>query len=169
MRNSVGPADAMQAIEAAEHAGGKDYKILLVTADTLRILGHRGQAMARYAQALESSDEDRLQVRLALGRLFAEEGKTADAQQQIALGFAEARVAPTDVTSAEDYLNAADILMGIHEYPLAQSMYGRAHALGADDTAVASAWQMRRWPWATPATRNCNSLACPTIPTAKQL
>jgi tetratricopeptide (TPR) repeat protein len=130
-------ADAMQAIAAAEHAGGKDYKILLVTADTLRILGRRGDAMARYAQALESSDEDRLQVRLALGRLFAEEGKTADAQQQIALGFAEARVAPTDVTSAEDYLNAADILMGIHEYPLAESMYGRAHALGADDTAVA--------------------------------
>ena len=71
-------------------------------------------------EALESSDEDRLQVRLALGRLFAEEGKTADAQQQVALGFAEARVAPVDVTSAEDYLNAADILMSIHEYPLAQ-------------------------------------------------
>ena len=108
-----------------------------MTADALRILGHRDQAMTRYARALESSDEDRLQVRLALGRLFAEEGKTADAQQQVALGFAEARVAPTDVTSAEDYLNAADILMSIHEYPLAQRMYGRAQALGADDTAVA--------------------------------
>ncbi len=55
----------------------------------------------------------------------------------MALGFAEARVAPTDVTSADDYLNAADILMSIHEYPLAQRMYGRAQALGADDTAVA--------------------------------
>ena len=127
----------MQAIDSAESTGGKDYKILLVTADALRILGRRDQAMTRYSRALESSDEDRLQVRLALGRLFAEEGKAADAQQQVALGFAEARVAPTDVTSAEDYLNAADILMGIHEYPLAQRMYGRAHALGADDTAVA--------------------------------
>jgi tetratricopeptide (TPR) repeat protein len=130
-------SEAMQAIESAEHAGGKDYKILLVTADVLRVLGHRDQAMTRYSRALESSDENRLQVRLALGRLFAEEGHTADAQQQVALGFAEARVAPTDVTSAEDYLNAADILMGIHEYPLAQRMYGRAQALGADDTAVA--------------------------------
>ncbi len=131
-------SDALQAIDSAERAGGaKDYKVLLVIADTLRIMGHRNEAMARYARALESSDEDRLQVRLALGRLFADEGKTSDAQQQVALGFAEARVAPTDVTSADDYLNAAEILMGIHEYPLAQRMYGRAQALGADDTSVA--------------------------------
>jgi len=130
-------SEAMQAIDSAERSGGKDYKVLLVTADALRILGRRDQAMTRYARALESSDEDRLQVRLALGRLFAEKGKASDAQQQVAIGFAEARVAPTDVTSAEDYLNAADVLMNIHEYPLAQQMYGRAHALGADDTAVA--------------------------------
>jgi tetratricopeptide (TPR) repeat protein len=130
-------SEAMQAIDSAERAGGSDYKILLVTADTLRILGRRDEATTRYARALESSDDDRLQVRLALGRLFAEEGKAADAQQQVALAFAEARVAPTDVTSAEDYLNAADILMNIHEYPLAQQMYGRAQALGADDAAVA--------------------------------
>ena len=130
-------ANAMQAIDSAEGAGGTDYKVLLVTADALRILGRRDQAMTRYTRALDSSDEDRLQVRLALGRLFAEEGKTSDAQQQTALGFAEARVASTDVTSAEDYLNAADILMSIHEYPLAQQMYGRAQALGADDTSVA--------------------------------
>jgi tetratricopeptide (TPR) repeat protein len=130
-------SEALQAIDSAERAGGKDYKVLLVTADALRILGRRDRAMTTYARALESSDEDRLQVRLALARLFAEEGKTADAQQQVALGFAEARVAPTDVTSADDYLNAADILMSIHEYPLAQRMYGRAQALGADDTSVA--------------------------------
>ena len=130
-------SEAMQAIESAERLGGKDYKILLVTADVLRMLGHSSQAMTRYERAMESSDENRLQVRLALGRLFAEEGHSAEAQQQIALGFAEARVAPTDVTSAEDYLNAADILMSIHEYPLAERMYGRAQALGADETAVA--------------------------------
>lgn len=130
-------SEAMQAIDSAELAGGKDYKVLLVTADVLRLLGHRDQALTRYMRALESSDEDRLEVRLALGRLFAEEGKTSDAQQQVALGFAEARVAPIDVTSAEDYLNAANIFMSIHEYPLAQQMYGRAHALGADDAAVA--------------------------------
>ncbi len=131
------PSDAMDAIASAERIGGKDYKVLLVTADALRMLGHRDQAMTRYSQALKASDEDRLQVRLALGRLFAEEGKASDAQQQVALGFAEARVAPTDVTSAEDYLNAGEILASIHQYPLAQRMYGRAQALGADETTVA--------------------------------
>jgi tetratricopeptide (TPR) repeat protein len=130
-------SEALQAIDSAERAGGKDYKVLLVTADALRLLGRRGQAMTTYSRALESSDEDRLQVRLALGKLFAEEGKASEAQQQVALGFAEARVASTDVTSAEDYLNAADVLMSIHEYPLAQRMYGRAQALGADDSTVA--------------------------------
>ena len=130
-------ADAKQAIDSSELVGGTDYKFLLVTADALRILGHRDQAMIRYTRALDSSDEDRLQVRLALGRLFAEEGKTSDAQQQVALGFAEARVTSADVTSPDDYLNAADILMSINEYPLAQQMYGRAQALGADDTSVA--------------------------------
>lgn len=130
-------SEAMQAIETAERSGGKDFKVLLVTADALRILHDRDQAMTRYSLALESSDENRLQVRLALGRLFAEEGRAADTQQQVALGFAEARVAPTDVSTADDYLNAADILMSIHEYPLAQRMYGRAQALGADDTSVA--------------------------------
>jgi tetratricopeptide (TPR) repeat protein len=130
-------SEALQAIDLAERTGGKDYKVLLVSADALRILGRRDQAMTIYSRALESSDQDRLEVRLALGRLFVEEGKAADAQQQVALGFAEARVAPVDVTSAEDYLNAADILMSIHEYPLAQRMYGRAAALGADETAVA--------------------------------
>ena len=130
-------SEAMQAITSAERAGGKDYKILLVAADALRILNRRDQAMTTYEWALESSDEDRLQVRLALGQLFAEEGKAADAQQQVAIGFAEARVAPVDVTTADDYLNAASILMSIHEYPLAQRLYGRAQALGADETSVA--------------------------------
>ena len=130
-------SEAIQAIAVAERVGGRDYKVLLVTADALRIMGRSNDAMMRYSRALETSDEDRLQVRLALGRLFVEEGKAADAQQQVALGFAEARVASTDITSAEDYLSAAQILMAIHEYPLAQRMYGRAQALGADETAVA--------------------------------
>lgn len=129
--------EALQAIETAERIGGSDYKVLLVTADVLRIMGRHEAAFTRYSRALESAGDNRLQVRLALGRLFAQEGKAADAQQQIALGFAEARVEPVDVTSADDYLNAADILLNIHEYVLAQKMYGRALALGADDAAVA--------------------------------
>ena len=130
--------EAVKAVDLAERHAKRDYKVMLVSADALRILKHRDQAMLIYSRALESSDDDdRLQVRLALGRLFAEEGKTSDAQQQIALGMAEARGATTDVTTAEDYLNAADILLNIHQFALAQRMYERAQALGADEVSVA--------------------------------
>jgi len=130
-------AEALQTVASAVQTGGRDYKVLLVSADALRMLNQNEKAMSIYGRALESSDSNRLEIRLALARLFAEEGKAADAQQQIAFGFAEARVAQTDVTSADDYLNAADILASIHEFTLAQKMYGRAQALGADDTSVA--------------------------------
>jgi tetratricopeptide (TPR) repeat protein len=130
-------SEAIEAITTAQRTGGKDYKVLLVTADALRMLNHRDQAMTTYARALESSDENRLQVRLALGRLFAEEGKVTDAQQQVAIGLAEARIAPVDVTTADDYLNAANIMMDIHEYQMSQRLFGRAQALGADDVSVA--------------------------------
>jgi tetratricopeptide (TPR) repeat protein len=129
--------EAMQSVASAERIGGKNYKVLLVSADAMRILKHNDQAMSIYARALEGAEDDRLQVRLALARLFADEGKATDAQQQLALGFAEARVAGDDFTSADDYLNAADILLSIREFGLAQKLYGRAHALGADDTSVA--------------------------------
>ena len=130
-------SDAMEAVRSAQRIGGRDYKVLLVTADALRVMNRRDEAMTVYARALESSDEDRLQVRLALGQLFAEEGKAADAQQQVAMGLAEARIAPIDVTTGDDYLNAASIMASIHEYSLAQRLYGRAQAIGADETSVA--------------------------------
>ena len=130
--------DAMRQIAAAERTGGKDYKVLLVTADALQIMGQREQAMTRYSRALESSDDaDRLRVRLALGMLFAEEGRVEDAQRQVALGFVEAQTAKEDVSTADDYLNAASILVAIHEYPLAEQFYGRAQAAGADEVSVA--------------------------------
>jgi tetratricopeptide (TPR) repeat protein len=127
---------AMHSIESAERTGGRDYRVLLVTADALQILGRRDQAMTRYSRALETSD-DRLKVRLALGRLFAAEGKQADAQQEVALGLAEAQVEGNSSISGNDYLDAADILASIHQYVIAQSLYERAQGEGADQVAVA--------------------------------
>ncbi len=129
--------EATHAIANAERTGGGDYRVLLVTADALRIMGERGQAMMRYSRALETADQDRLRVRLALGELFAEEGKQKDAQQQVALGLAEAQVMSADSVTADDYLNAADVLVAIHEFSIAQRFYGRAQALGADEVSVA--------------------------------
>ncbi len=130
-------ADATAAIARAEKAGGNDYRILLVTADALLVLREHDQAMERYSRALDLSDADRLHVRLALARFFAQERRVADAQQQVSLAFAEARVSDPQVVTAEDYLDAADTLMSINQFALAQRLFVRAQGLGADDLAVA--------------------------------
>ena len=131
-------ADATSAITRAERTGGQDYRTLLATASALMVMGEGDQAMDRYARALNLSNADRLHVRLALARFFAQEGKSTDAQQQIALAFAEARVAQPDVVTAEDYMDAADILLSIKQFSLAQRLFARAQALGADDLAVST-------------------------------
>jgi tetratricopeptide (TPR) repeat protein len=131
-------SNTLRAITRAEGSGGSsDYHTLLATASALQVLGEHDQAMERYSRALDLSNADRLHVRLALGRFFAEQHKVADAQQQVSLAFAEARVSDPDVVTAEDYLEAADILMSIAQFPLAQRLFARAQALGADDVTVA--------------------------------
>ena len=129
--------DANAAIARAEKVGGDNYRTLLATADALRAMGENDQAMERYSRALELSNADRLHVRMALARFFAQKRKLADAQQQVSLAFAEARVADPEVVTAEDYIEAADILMSIQQFPLAQRLFSRAQALGADDVTVA--------------------------------
>jgi tetratricopeptide (TPR) repeat protein len=131
-------SDAMSAIQKAEATEGSDYRILLATADALLIMGDRDQAMERYSRALDLSNADRLHVRLALARLFAQSHKSEDAQQQIALAFAEARVNDPDVVTADDYLNAADILLSVNQFALAQRLFTRAEGLGADPLTVAT-------------------------------
>ena len=131
-------ADATSAITRAEGSGGTDYRTLLATASALMVMGERDQAMDRYARALNLSNADRLHVRLALARFFAQQRKSTDAQQQIALAFAEARVAQPNVVTAEDYLDAADILLSIDQFNLALRLFARAQALGAAILPVAT-------------------------------
>jgi len=131
-------SSALQAISRAESGtGGSDYRVLLATASALQTLGQRDQALERYSRALDLSNSDRLHVRLALARYFSQQHKVEDTQQQVSLAFAEARVADPDVVTAGDYLDAADILMSIDQFPVAQRLFARAQALGADDVAVA--------------------------------
>lgn len=129
--------DATASMTRAESAGSNDYRTLLSTAEALLVLGERDQAMERYARALASSNADRLHVRLALARFFAQRHKAADAQQQVSLAFAEARVSEPEVVTADDYLEAADILMSIDQFPLAQRLFARAQTLGPDEVTVA--------------------------------
>jgi tetratricopeptide (TPR) repeat protein len=130
-------SEAMRAIDMAEKTGGRDSRILLATAQAFLILNNRNAAMNRYAEALELSEADRLKTRLAVARLFAQEKHWDDARQQIALGFAEARVSDATVITAEDYLDAADVLMSMNDFQLAEKFYNRAQNAGADEIAVA--------------------------------
>ena len=131
-------AEASQAIANAEKSGSGDYKVLLTTAEALIAMGQRDQAMERYTRALDLSNADRLHVRLALARLFAQNLRSSDAQQQVAFAFAEARVADPDVITGEDYLDAADILMSVNQFELAERLFARAQAMGADPVMVAT-------------------------------
>ncbi|HYL12681.1 MAG TPA: tetratricopeptide repeat protein [Terriglobales bacterium] len=131
------PQDTAKAVEMAERTGGTNSKVLLATAEALLVAGERDQAIERYGRALELSDADRLDTRLALARLFAQEHNWPDARQQIAMGFAEARVSDASVITAENYLDAADILMSMNEFKTAEQFFQRAQNAGADELAVA--------------------------------
>ena len=129
--------DATRNIQLAEKTGGNNAKILLATADAFLIMNNRNAAMERYSQALDLSDADRLQTRISLARLFVDEKNWPEARQQIAMGFAEARVSDASVITAEDYLDAADVLMSTQDFKTAEQFYNRAQNAGADELAVA--------------------------------
>jgi tetratricopeptide (TPR) repeat protein len=130
-------ADAMQAITAAEQRGGNSSSVLMATGEALLIMGNTQAAMDRYARALDAPDSDRVSTRLALARLFVEQGHREQAQQQVSLGFAEARVGEAGPITAEHLLEAAQLLASIAEFDLAKKFFERAQSAGADGQVVA--------------------------------
>jgi tetratricopeptide (TPR) repeat protein len=118
-------------IESAEKYGGDQVKILLATGDALLTLGERSAAMQRFSRALDVPNGDRLDVRLALAHIFAEEGHGDEARREVALGFSEARAVSGPVTS-EDLLSAANVFLGLHDFDLAETYFDKAQLAGAD-------------------------------------
>src|SRR6202790_1514970 len=92
--------------------------------------------MQMYAQALDAPNSDRVEIRLALARLFAQAGRYSDAQQQVSFALAEARIGEANAVTPENLIEAADVLMSTHEFDLAKKYFERAQTLGADDEAV---------------------------------
>jgi tetratricopeptide (TPR) repeat protein len=129
--------EALRSITAAEQRGGNDSKVLMATGEALIALGDEQAAMDRYSRALDIPDSDRIGTRLALARLFAQQGRRSDAQQQVSLGFAESRVGEANPITAEHLLQAAQVLMSIQQFDLAKKYFERAQAAGAGDEAVA--------------------------------
>lgn len=127
----------IQYVEQAEKAGADQSSVLLATGDAFLTLGDRGAAMDRFSRALETPDADKVDVRLAIARVFAREGKWDDAKQQIALAFAESRVGEAAPVTADNLIEAANTFLSMNDFDLARRYYQRAADLGAADEVVA--------------------------------
>lgn len=127
--------DTYRAITQAEKQGD-DSKVLMATGEALLTLGDHQAAMERYARALDAPHSDRVEVRLALARLFANSGKWNDAQEQVSFALAEARIGEAQAVTPENLIEAADVLVSIDQFDLAKKYFERAQAEGADPESV---------------------------------
>ena len=124
-------------VEAAEKSSSSQSAILLNTGDALLTLGDRQGAMERFTRALQAPDGSRVEARLAIARLFEKAGKTDDARQQIALALAESRIGEAEPVSADDLIEAGNLLLAMDDFDLAAKYFQRAKLAGAADEVVA--------------------------------
>ena len=123
--------------QAAERLDPGQSGIFLATGEAFLALGDRDAAMQRFSRALDAPQGDAIETRLAIARLFAREGRGAEARQQVALGFAEARLSENTPIKPEHLVEAADVFLTTHEFELAKMYLQRALAEGADEDVVA--------------------------------
>jgi tetratricopeptide (TPR) repeat protein len=124
-------------VAAAEKLGPNESAILLNTGDALLTLGDSRGAMDRFFRAMQAPDGNRVEARLAMARLFEREGKKEDARQQIALAFAESRIGEAAPVTADNLVEAANVLLAMNDFDLAAKYFQHAKAAGAADEVVA--------------------------------
>jgi tetratricopeptide (TPR) repeat protein len=127
--------DAYKAIASAEK-NGNDARVLMATGEALLILGDEKAAMQRYARALDAPGSDRVEVRLALARLFVQSGRRTDAKDQVAFAMAESRVGEANAVTPENLIDAGRIFASVNDYDLARKFFERAQSEGADQEMV---------------------------------
>src|SRR5579871_14816 len=128
---------ALRDIQSAERLGGDRVEILTATGDALLTLGDRNAAMQRFARALDVPGGDRIGVRLSIAQIFMRQGHYDEARRQIALGFAEARLFPDSPVTGEDFADAADLFLAMHDFDLAENYFNKAKLAGANNRSVA--------------------------------
>ena len=127
---------AQQAPATGNNAKPVQGGIYVSTGKALSNIGEQKAAMERFEKALAAPNSDRINVRLAIAQLMAQQDQTDDAQRQIALALMEGEAGETAPPTGEQYIAAADIFREIHEYPLSQTYLERAKAAGASDISV---------------------------------
>src|SRR6185312_15146992 len=128
--------DAYRYIAEAEKESGDSAPVLLASGDSLLALGDNSAAMEYYARALSAPDASRVDVRLSFARTFQAKGKWADARQQIALAFTEARIADGSPITPDNLATAAAIFLSMNDFDLATQYYQMAQDAGADERPV---------------------------------
>ncbi len=127
----------MRYVEAAEKYGADSSATLLNTGDALLTLGDQKAAMDRFSKALAAPDANRVNVRLAIAKVMARDGHYNDAKQQISLGFAESRIGEAPPITSDNLIEAANLLLSMHDFDLATEYYEKAKQAGAADEVVA--------------------------------
>ncbi len=127
----------LRSVQAAEQHGGDQAAVLLNTGEALMILGDESAAMDRFQRALEAPDADRVAARLAVARLMLTRGEWGAAREQVGLAFAESRIGDASPVTVEQYVQAADIMLAMHDFNLAEKLFQRAKNAGAADPVVA--------------------------------
>lgn len=110
--------------------------ILVSTGEALDQVGERKAAMDNFRKALETPRSNRVGVRLAIAQVMSQQDHQDNAQRQIALAVMEAQAGETTPPSGTQYVQAADVFRGMHEFRLSQDYLERAKAAGAPDTQV---------------------------------
>ncbi len=123
-----------QYVELAEKQGPNT--IYLVTGEALSVLGEQKAAMERFERALTAPGSDRVSVRLAIARLMMNKGEMDDTRRQITLALMESAVGRTAPPTGIELMQSADLFLGMHEYPLAETYFQRALAAGANEMDV---------------------------------
>src|ERR1051325_5073827 len=121
----------------ADRFAANRVEILTATGDALLTLGDRGPAMQRFSRALEVPGGDRIGIRLAIAEIFIRQHDYDDARREIALGFAESRMFPDSPVTAEDFTQAANLFLSMHDFDLAENYYTKAQLAGANSRSVA--------------------------------
>ncbi len=124
-------------IQSAERLGGSRVEILTATGDALLTLGDRNAAMQRFSRALEVPGGDRIGIRLAIAQIFMRQNHLDEARRQIALGFAEVRLFPDSPVTGEDFAEAANLFLAMHDFDLAENYFSKAQLAGANNRTVA--------------------------------
>jgi tetratricopeptide (TPR) repeat protein len=111
-------------------------KVLMATGEALLLMGDNHGAMQRYSRALDAQGADRIEVRLALARLFAQSGRRRDAQDQVAFAMAESRIGESNAVTPENLIEAGQVLVSVDRFNLGKKYFERAQAEGADQESV---------------------------------